>query len=95
MAAGSGWKDMMKPIGLKGMAIAEQRGQLTGALSAFAYKGASDLLYCWAEIPEADVSDDMVISSTNTFAESSGCRELWEDCARAPTVPSIDFRSRY
>ena len=34
----------MKPIGCGGMLIARQRGQLTGALGAFAYKGAFDLL---------------------------------------------------
>ena len=54
---------MMKPIGCGGTLITGQRGQLTGA---FAYKCAFDLLYCWAEMPKSDVSDDMVMSfSTN------------------------------
>lgn len=35
--------------------------QLTGA---FACKCASDLLCCWAEMPEVDMSDDMVMSSS-------------------------------
>ena len=46
--------------------------QLTGA---FACKCAYDLLYRWAEMPEVDVSDDMVMSSSinnNFVAESCG-----------------------
>ena len=42
-------------------------GQLTGA---FAYKCAFDLLYCWAEMPKSDVSDDMVMSSSTTTLRS-------------------------
>lgn len=79
------YKDVMKPIGCGGMFITGQRGQLTGA---FAYKCAFDLLYCWAEMPKSDVSDDMVMSSSTTTP-----RSLRDACARAPTVPSIELQA--
>lgn len=41
-------------------------------------------------MPEVDVADDMIDVFVTNSTGLAGCEEF---CARAPTVPSIDFRS--